>query len=221
MKTPRFFFMMMVSLVILSACSNHAADAEPGKTSTEVEHTAADMQNGDIIFQTSRSSQSQAIQLATNSPYSHMGLLYEKEGQFYVYEAAQTVQLTPLEEWTQRGEEGHYVIKRLKDADKTLTPETLAKMKAIGEAFRGKSYDSYFEWTDDRVYCSELVWKIYREGAGVELGALERLSDFDLSSEVVQTKIKERYGKDVPLNQNVISPAAVFESDRLITIVEN
>jgi hypothetical protein len=29
------------------------------------------LQNGDIIFQTSSSSQSKAIQLGTNSPYSH------------------------------------------------------------------------------------------------------------------------------------------------------
>ncbi len=33
-------------------------------------------QNGDIIFQESKSSQSKAIQLATNSRYSHMGIIY-------------------------------------------------------------------------------------------------------------------------------------------------
>jgi len=38
--------------------------------------------NGDIIFQTSRSSQSKAIQLATNSKYSHMGIIYELMGSF-------------------------------------------------------------------------------------------------------------------------------------------
>ncbi|MBL4670033.1 MAG: hypothetical protein JKY30_12325 [Flavobacteriales bacterium] len=35
------------------------------------------IQNGDIIFQISKSSQSKAIQLATNSKYSHMGIIYK------------------------------------------------------------------------------------------------------------------------------------------------
>lgn len=34
--------------------------------------------DGDIIFQTSKSSQSQAIQVATHSKYSHMGVLSSK-----------------------------------------------------------------------------------------------------------------------------------------------
>jgi hypothetical protein len=36
--------------------------------------SALHVQDGDIIFHTSRSSQSLAIQRATHSPYSHMGL---------------------------------------------------------------------------------------------------------------------------------------------------
>ncbi|HRG10273.1 MAG TPA: peptidoglycan peptidase, partial [Cyclobacteriaceae bacterium] len=34
------------------------------------------LKSGDIIFQTSQSSQSKAIQLATRSEYSHMGIIY-------------------------------------------------------------------------------------------------------------------------------------------------
>ncbi|EPR85580.1 hypothetical protein [Acinetobacter gerneri] len=39
---------------------------------------AEDFQTGDIIFQTSKSAQSLAIQKATHSPYSHMGMLVYK-----------------------------------------------------------------------------------------------------------------------------------------------
>ena len=44
-------------------------------------------QNGDIIFQTSQSSQSVAIQRATKSKYSHMGIVYIKNSQPFVFEA--------------------------------------------------------------------------------------------------------------------------------------
>ncbi|MDB4181090.1 YiiX family permuted papain-like enzyme [Flavobacteriaceae bacterium] len=178
------------------------------------------LKNGDIIFQTSKSSQSKAIQLATNSKYSHMGIIYENDGQFFVYEAVQPVKLTPLIDWINRGENGHYVIKRLENADQVLTSSTLTKMKQIGEQFKGKPYDIYFEWSDDKIYCSELVWKMYKQATNIEIGQLEQLSDFDLSNEIVKAKMKERYGNNIPMDEKVISPAAMFNSDKLITIEE-
>lgn len=179
------------------------------------------IQNGDIIFQTSKSNQSRAIQLATKSKYSHMGIIYENDGQFFVYEAVQPVKLTPLTEWINRGEKGHYVIKRLRNADQILTNLTVTKIKQIGEQFKGKPYDIYFEWSDDKIYCSELVWKIYKQAADIEIGRLEQLSDFDLTNEIVKNKMKERYGNNIPMDAIVISPAAMFNSDKLITVKSN
>jgi uncharacterized protein YycO len=178
------------------------------------------IKNGDIIFQTSKSSQSKAIQLATNSKYSHMGIIYENDEKYYVYEAVQPVKLTPLQEWINRGENGHYVIKRIKNSEIILTNRVINEMKIYGEKFKGKSYDLYFEWSDDKIYCSELVWKIYKQVANIEIGKLELLSDFDLSNEIVRNKMKERYGENIPMNEKVISPAEMFDSDKLIIIEE-
>jgi hypothetical protein len=173
------------------------------------------VKEGDIIFQTSLSSQSQAIQLATRSKYSHVGIIFSEKGEYYVFEAVQPVKRTPLDQWIKRGKDGKYAIKRLKNADEILTSQTLAKMKAAGEAFTGKAYDLVFEWSDDKIYCSELVWKIYQRGAGIELGELQKLGSFDLSDQRVRAKLKERYGSNIPLNETVISPAAIFGSSLL------
>jgi hypothetical protein len=75
-----------------------------------------------------------------------------------------------------------------------------------------------FEWSDDRIYCSELVWKIYQRGAGIEIGALQTMKDFDLTSPAVAAKLRERFGDTVPLNETVISPAAMFDSPLLTTV---
>lgn len=178
------------------------------------------IQNGDIIFQTSKSSQSKAIQLATKSKYSHMGIIYKNNDKYFVYEAVQPVKLTPLKEWINRGENKHYVIKRLKNSENILTDSIVKEMKVYGQKFKGKSYDTYFEWSDDKIYCSELVWKIYKEVTNIEIGKLERLSDFDLSHQIVKSKMKERYGDNIPMNEKVISPAEMFDSDQLILIEE-
>lgn len=177
--------------------------------------------NGDLIFHTSQSSQSQAIQLATKSKYSHCGIIYQEGEKYFVFEAIQPVKYTPLEQWIARGKEGKYVVKRLKNAAQVLTPEVLRKMKTVGEGFKGKNYDSTFEWSDDKIYCSELIWKVYQRATGLEIGKLDKLSHFDLSAEAVKKKMKERYGNKIPLNETVISPAAVFDSELLITVKSN
>jgi uncharacterized protein YycO len=179
-----------------------------------------DIHSGDLIFQTSTSAQSKAIQLATKSKYSHCGIIYKEGDKLYVFEAVQPVKRTPLDKWIARGKGGHYVIKRLKNADKVLTADALRKMKQVGEKFTGKNYDLTFEWSDDRIYCSELIWKVYQRSTGIEIGKLEKLSDFDLTSDVVKAKMKERYGNNIPKNEIVISPQAIFESELLVTIID-
>lgn len=181
----------------------------------------AEIKNGDLIFQTSLSRQSIAIQVATHSKYSHCGLIYKEGNDFFVFEAVQPVKRTPLDKWIARGENGKFVIKRLKNAEQVLTPATLQKMKRVSEGFTGKNYDLTFEWSDDKIYCSELIWKVYQRATGLEIGKLQKLSDFDLTNEVVKKKMTERYGGKIPMNEIVISPSSIFDSELLATVKAN
>lgn len=112
-------------------------------TQTEITQNTSykngNLNNGDIIFQTSKSSQSKAIQLATESKYSHMGIIYKNGDKYFVYEAVQPVKLTPLKEWINRGKNRHYVVKRLKNSENILTDSVVKEMKIYGEKFKGKS----------------------------------------------------------------------------------
>lgn len=180
--------------------------------------TDTDIENGDIIFQTSLSTQSKAIQLATKSKYSHCGLIYKNGENYFVFEAVQPVKLTPLDKWIKRGKDEKYIIKRLKNADKILTPDKLVKMRKMGDQFIGKNYDLTFEWSDDKIYCSELIWKIYKRSTGLEIGKLQKLKDFDLTDDLVKSKLKERFGDNIPMNEIVISPVAIYDSKLLRTI---
>jgi uncharacterized protein YycO len=173
------------------------------------------LRDGDIIFHTSRSAQSAAIQRATHSPYSHVGVIFFRDGRPFVFEAIATVRYTPLDAWVARGDGGRYVVRRLKTA---LTPPHTVKLRATARQFEGKPYDLYFEWSDERIYCSELVWKLYEQALGVKLGQLQKLREFDLADPVVKTKMRERYGANVPLDEPVISPGAQFDSPLLITL---
>jgi hypothetical protein len=190
-------FVTLSLTVILSACTSQASPA---------------LRDGDIVFQTSRSTQSAAIQKATHSPYSHMGLVLHRDGQPYVVEAIGPVKYTPFAEWAARGAGGKFAVKRLRDATRVLTPEAVEKLRQAAQSFEGKPYDLTFDWSDDRIYCSELVWKVFDRALGIDIGQLQPLRTLDLSDPAVRAKLSERYGNKLPLDEPVISPAAMFSA---------
>jgi len=179
---------------------------------------ASALREGDIIFHTSRSAQSVAIQRATHSPYSHMGVILYRNGKPFVFEAIATVRYTPLDQWTARGDGGRFVVRRF---TRDLSSAEISKLRSAAESYEGKPYDLYFEWSDARLYCSELVWKMYRDALGIDVGKLQKLREFDLTDPAVKAKMRERYGANVPLDERVISPEAMFESQLLKTLDYN
>ena len=179
-----------------------------------------EFKNGDIVFQTTNSDQCKAIQLATHSPNSHCGIIFKHQNQWQVLEAIGPTKWTSLDEWIEHGIDGKIVVKRLKNA-KELSEEEEKKMKNLGMSLLGKDYDFSFDWDDDKIYCSELVWKLYDRGAGIQVGILKKMKDFDLSHSAVQTMLAERYGDHIPYEEIVIPPSSIFESDNLIEVFKN
>ena len=172
--------------------------------------------DGDVIFQSSQSNQSKAIEQATNSPYSHVGIIFIKNGKPYVFEAASKVIYTPLDKWINRGKNKTYVIKRLKNH--SLSQQEITSLKQVAHKFENKPYDIWFGWDDKYIYCSELVWKIYNRALKLKIGQLQTIKDFNLSSPAVKQKLKERYGNNIPYQETVISPVAIFNSPLLSTV---
>jgi hypothetical protein len=205
--------------LFLQGCSS--GDVRPNTPGLPSTPPPAPFKTGNIIFQVSLSGQGKAIQLATHSPYTHCGIIVTSEQlkSYYVLEAVQPVKLTPLEKWIERGEGGHYVIKQLKN-DSMITNKEKSAFLSESKKYLGKDYDLFFDWSDDRIYCSELVWKLYKSVLGIEIGKLQKLKDFDLSNPVVQQKLKQRYGNNIPYEEQVISPAAIFDCPLLKTVDE-
>ena len=102
-----------------------------------------------------------------------------------------------------------------------LTAANLEKLRKVATSFRGRPYDARFEWSDQRIYCSELVWKVYKRALGIELGPLERMGSFDVSHPEVQRWVRRRYGGKLPTEERVVTPAALFSSPKLLTVYRN
>lgn len=179
----------------------------------------SNFKDGDIIFQSSSSNQSLAIQIATNSKYSHVGIIFFKDNKPYVLEAVEPVKITSLSNFIAHGEDGKYVVKRKKG--KALSAKEISDMKKIGDQWIGKHYDFYFSWTDEKLYCSELVYKLYQRAANLNLGTPKPLKSYNISHPVVLHKLSERYGDSIPYAEKMISPEEIFASPHLYTVFSN
>ena len=169
--------------------------------------------DGDIIFQTTSGATGKAIQLATHSKYNHCGVLFFENNEWIVYEAIQPVKKTSLKEFNARGKGA---AKRL--STKTLSEEEIAKLKKQFKKYEHKNYDEAFNWSDDQIYCSELVYKLYNNALHIELCKPRKLSDFDLSNPLVKEKLNEKYGNKIPMNEPMVSPEDIFRSGLLSDI---
>lgn len=173
-------------------------------------------QDGDIVFSRSEHGQGEAIIAATGSPLTHCGIVFSKNGTQMVIEAVQPVGVVPLAEFISRSTAGKITALRLKVP---LSADSLRKARAWAETQIGKDYDARFLWGDDKLYCSELVWKFYQH-AGIELCAPRCFRDYDLEKPAVKKIISERFGGTlkVPMAEKVVAPSDLAAS-RLLTEV--
>ena len=163
---------------------------------------ANELKEGDIVFQTSTSQQAPLIIAATNSPWSHCGIIIEKPDGLYVLEAISKVSLTPYQQWVERG-----VGKRVKAKRYSQDPIKIKYSKYLG-----KSYDLAFKFGNSKWYCSELVYDIYKRQLGVELCEPHPVSDYSIHSQRVERQMKKR---GINKNQLVVAPSDLYDSKQL------
>ncbi|MCB9496825.1 MAG: peptidoglycan peptidase [Fibrobacteria bacterium] len=179
------------------------------------------LREGDVLFQTSTSRQSKAIQLATKSPWSHCGILHRRDGNWMVLEAVQPVKSTPLEAWLARGKDHRFSIRRLQPEIRELDSSALLALRAEGARFVGRPYDLRFSWSDSAIYCSELVWKTFHRALGVDLGIVQTFADLDLGSSEARDLKDSRWGESPLPSDTLVTPAALHGAPQMETILEN
>ena len=161
---------------------------------------ASTLKEGDIVFQTSKSQQAPFIIAATDSKWSHCGIIIEKPDGLYVLEAISPVSLTPYQQWVERGKGKRVGVKRY--------TEEPVKIKC--SKYLGKPYDLAFKFDNGKWYCSELVYDIYKRQLGVELCKPRPVSDYHLQG---MEKLLSKRG--ISKEQLVVAPSDLYDSKLL------
>lgn len=168
------------------------------------------------MFQGTRGGQSDAIRAATASPYTHCGIVLQIDGRLMVVEAVQPVRITSLADFEKRSLPGTFHVRRPATAPKAAA---LAKARAWAVRQVGRDYDVRFQWGDDQLYCSELVWKAYQQ-ASVRLCEPRRFHDYKLDHPAVAPIIASRYGSAdrLPREEPVVAPSDLAASPLLVEV---
>lgn len=203
-----------VAVVLVGALA-----ATPSFPGSKAKSATPALRDGDILFQTMGGGQSDAIALATGSKWTHVGIAFNDADGCMVYEAVGPVKKTPLAAWIAQGD-GHYAVKRWAESAARLDAAAVANLHKAIVPYMGLAYDWEFRWSDEKIYCSELVWKLYEAGIGVRLCEPKPLKDYHLDSDLVQRTMKERYGSAPPMDEPMVAPATLFECPALTTVFE-
>jgi len=168
-------------------------------------------QEGDIVFQSlpRASKLVRLIEGVTESPLSHCGVVVNRDGKWFVNEAIWDVHDTALLDWVRRGRGARFCVFRVKPDHRRHLPQFIAAL----QKYQGLRYDYDFELDDGKLYCSELVYKAFRDASGIELGRLMKLGELNWKPHA--DGLREYHGRDVPLDRVMITPRHLSEAEQL------
>ena len=122
-----------------------------------------------------------------------------------------------VKRWSEWQANEHFIVKRLRGG---LTPAQQTQLAKEGLRYQGFSYDLLFEWSDTKMYCSELVWKIFNS-IGIELSPKRPMRDYQFDHPVVQKLLRERWGKHVNWEEPMVAPSDLVESQLVTTVYKS
>lgn len=185
-SSPMRFILFIISMLLLAGCGN----------SIDV----ANLQEGDVVFIESQSSQSPYIKVGTMSKWTHCGVVVNTPEGLKILEASKTVRLTPFAKFIGSAKNDNWTVKR--------PDQKLGKSIAYSK-YLGMPYDLEFKFDNGKMYCSELVWLIYKD-QGIELCEPRKVSSFPFARIPKVRKLMNKRG--ISMDQYAVAPVDLYKA---------
>ena len=177
---------VLISVLLLESCSNGIDDT--------------DLREGDVVFIESQSSQSPYIKVGTMSKWTHCGVVVETPQGLKVLEASKTVRLTPVATFIGAAKNVNWCIKR---------PKQQLSRPISYKKYLGQPYDLEFRFDNGGMYCSELVWLVYKD-QNIELCKPRKVSSFVLTRIPRVKKLMEK--RNISMDQYAVAPVDLYRA---------
>lgn len=199
---------------------------------TVVDPNTLPIQTGDVIFQNKLSLESYAMHEATNSPYSHVGIVYYKDFRYYIIDAGRWgVRLNRFDNWVSSGMKNQFVVMRHKDMDETKVAALIQQANTL----IGAAYDYGMSFKNDSYYGSELIYTLYK-GIDLPIGKTQKISSLNLDHRFTQLLLKTVW-RQLPYcqekqmtfdmcmvlfkEQEIITPESLASDEKMVQIYSN
>lgn len=210
---------LIIAITFLSfnVISNEAYSMGRGRPVSRSQVDMNLLKDGDILFIQSQTEQAAALREATGSVWTHVGILVKEKTGWYVAEAIGPLKMTPIKDFIGRSKNRSFEVYRFKYFD----AQTM-KVALLNELTKyNKPYDIFFEWSEDRIYCSELTYKVFMDVTGHEMGTVQKMKEMRLDGPYVQALIEKRLtdiGKELNLEEPIVSPVSqMMDEDMNLT----
>ena len=191
-----------IALCIFAGCHSEKKSAGVPK---EYEPRA-----GDFVFQSlPHNPLIDAIEGSSGSPFSHCGIVKRRGEQWVVIEAIGPVKETTLSWWIAQGRDKAFVTYRLREPLTQKIPAIIA----AAEKYEGRPYDIHYDMDDEKIYCSELLYKAVRDATGRKLGKIRKLGE--LNWRPYEQVIRNIENGNLPLDREMITPRDFSEAPEL------
>ena len=165
------------------------------------------LREGDILFIETTSFQSKYIKMGMLSIWSHCGIAVDTPEGVQIMEADTTVRILPVERFVAKSVGGKGIKGKVYRPE--MRPEQQLSRPIEKEKWLGKWYDLKFSFDNDEVYCSELVWLIYKE-QGIELCPPIKINEhFMVRFKKLQEALKER---GISPEQEAVAPCDLLRA---------
>ena len=174
-------------------------------------------QLGDIVFQSLPNPWGKdlvdMIEGATDSPYSHCGMVIIEDGKWQVIEAIGPVQIVPLDVWQARGRGRKIWAYRPAEKFRNSIPIMVKVMKKD----LGKPYDIRYRLDSENIYCSELLYRGWKEVTGKPLGRLVKLHELNWQP-YRKIIVAIEGSEEIPLDREIITPSDLAQASELTQV---
>ena len=178
--------LFIMSMLLLAGCGN----------SIDV----TNLQEGDVVFIESQSSQSPYIKVGTMSKWTHCGVVVNTPQGLKVLEASKTVRLTPFAKFIGSAKNDNWTVKR---------PDQKLEKPISYSKYLGMPYDLEFKFNNGKMYCSELVWLVYQD-QGIELCKPRKVSSFLMTRIPKVKKLMQK--RHISMDQMAVAPVDLYKS---------
>lgn len=190
----------------------NAAHAQPNCLELEQK-----LKNGDLVFLGIDNFFFKNVAKATNTWVNHVGIAFQKEGEWVVAESRLPVStIGDFCSYISRAGTGEVAILRLKH---NWTNSELEDLWLAAEKRKGILYHQGFDLDSSRQFCSKYVYEIFDEVLGIQIGKVQTFKEIlDENTEGSLKFWNIWFFGDIPWDRRTITPKSQLDDSKLETV---